>query len=177
MTDEKTDDGASLLPADPSASVTTEALPQIAPESSHATTTERQKQLWAACQRRTGGHGPCGICQMCRAAAALAKPDPRGDQRSDSMAGTEPRLIFDKLQWVKKFIEYARYELQPGEATIGSQFPHQADADKAIATINEVLAMLYAGLPSPPKIGSGNPATNAERSDPTRRSAAPESSS
>ena len=81
------------------------------------------------------------------------------------MAGTEPRLIFEKLQWVLKFIEYARYELQPGEAVIGSQFPHQADADKAMALIAEVMSSLYAG--------SVSDSASAERSDPPRRSEAP----
>jgi hypothetical protein len=45
-----------------------------------------------------------------------------------------------QIEWVKKFIEYARYELQPGEAKIGSQFPHQADADKAIGILDKLLA-------------------------------------
>jgi hypothetical protein len=43
------------------------------------------------------------------------------------------------LRWVRKFIEYARYELEPGAMQLGDQFPRQADADKAIAVIDAVM--------------------------------------
>ena len=44
------------------------------------------------------------------------------------------------LEWVKSFIEYARYELEPGEMQPGDQFPRQADADKAIRILEKEIA-------------------------------------
>lgn len=71
--------------------------------------------------------------------------NPKTDQSSDpSRSGETPRPITERLRWVKSFIEYARYELQPGESRVGDQFPRQADADKAIATIADVLGELTA---------------------------------
>jgi hypothetical protein len=55
----------------------------------------------------------------------------------------------EKLAWVRKFIEYARYELQPGEQQFGDQFPRQDAADKAMAEIDTVIAAL-AVLGDPP---------------------------
>jgi hypothetical protein len=41
------------------------------------------------------------------------------------------------LEWVRQFVEYARYVLEPGESQFGDQFPRQADADKAIRILDE----------------------------------------
>jgi hypothetical protein len=48
------------------------------------------------------------------------------------------------LKWVRTFIEYARYELEPGEQQAGDQFPRQSAADKAMAEIDAVLAAVQA---------------------------------
>ena len=45
----------------------------------------------------------------------------------------------EALSKAKTFIEYARYELEPGEAKLGHQFPNQGDADKVLALIVEAL--------------------------------------
>ena len=42
------------------------------------------------------------------------------------------------LKRARMFIEHARYELQPGKATIGDRCPRQDDADDVIAYIDEV---------------------------------------
>jgi len=57
------------------------------------------------------------------------------------------------LAWVKKFIEYARYELQPGETQVGDQFPRQADADKAIRILD---ALLVSGTPGEEQVKEEN---------------------
>lgn len=44
------------------------------------------------------------------------------------------------LRQAKTFIEYARYELQPGKATFPDQFPKQEDADVVIAALEAALA-------------------------------------
>lgn len=68
------------------------------------------------------------------------------DELEDLLTEADPPVVRPlsetetKLKWLRKFVEYARYELQPGEAKMGSQFPHQADADKAMAMIDELLA-------------------------------------
>lgn len=41
------------------------------------------------------------------------------------------------LKRAKMFIEYARYELEPGLSVFPDQFPKQQDADKEIASIAE----------------------------------------
>jgi hypothetical protein len=46
------------------------------------------------------------------------------------------------LKKAHTFIEYARYELQPGLATVGDQFPRQQDADVVMALIAAALASL-----------------------------------
>ncbi len=53
-----------------------------------------------------------------------------------------PSTLERKLKWVRSFCEYARYVLEPGTAKVGSQFPHQADADRAMKELDEVLAAL-----------------------------------
>jgi hypothetical protein len=70
----------------------------------------------------------------------------------------------EKLAWVRKFIEYARYELQPGEQQFGDQFPRQDAADKAMAEIDTVIAAL-AVLGDPPVAEQEKEATN--QPDPT----------
>lgn len=44
------------------------------------------------------------------------------------------------LEWVRQFVEYARYVLEPGERQVGDQFPRQVDADKAIRILDEEIA-------------------------------------
>ena len=45
------------------------------------------------------------------------------------------------LRHAKMFIEYARYELEPGPAIPGTQFPTQVCADKEMAAIDTALAL------------------------------------
>ena len=52
--------------------------------------------------------------------------------------------IIADLKRVKIFIEYAKYELEDGLATIGSQFPHKEDADKEIKKLEKVVDLLNA---------------------------------
>jgi hypothetical protein len=40
------------------------------------------------------------------------------------------------------FIKYARYELEPGLATIGDQFPRQEDADKMVKEAEDALCKM-----------------------------------
>lgn len=47
--------------------------------------------------------------------------------------------LYEALKKARTLIEYARYELQPGKATMGSQFPHQEDADVVTAIIDQAL--------------------------------------
>jgi hypothetical protein len=47
-----------------------------------------------------------------------------------------------QIKWLRSFIEYARYELQPGEPKIGDQFPRQCEADKALKIVDALLASL-----------------------------------
>lgn len=61
----------------------------------------------------------------------------------------ERRAVLDQINSLVKalgmaslFIKYARYELKPGKATIGDQFPKQEDADEMIATIKQVITGL-----------------------------------
>lgn len=42
-----------------------------------------------------------------------------------------------------KFIEYARYVLDEGLATIGSQFPKQKDADIEMKRLDDVIVKAY----------------------------------
>ncbi len=44
------------------------------------------------------------------------------------------------LERARRFIEYARYELEDGPATAGTQFPTQDCADKELARIDAALA-------------------------------------
>ena len=44
------------------------------------------------------------------------------------------------LKKAKTFIYYARYELQPGKAVLGDQFPKQEDADNVTAIIDAAIA-------------------------------------
>lgn len=57
--------------------------------------------------------------------------------RLDALAALRPDVA-----WVRKFIEYARYELEPGESQPFDQFPRQAEADKAMAKLDAWLALL-----------------------------------
>jgi len=50
-------------------------------------------------------------------------------------------LIKD-IKKIKTFIEYARYELKDGKATIGCQFPHQEDADVELKRIDTILSQI-----------------------------------
>lgn len=59
------------------------------------------------------------------------------DGQAHGRAEREPES--ELLKRAKTFIEYARYELQPGLAQIGDQFPRQEDADKVI---NELAAAI-----------------------------------
>jgi hypothetical protein len=45
----------------------------------------------------------------------------------------------ETLKRARTFIEYARYELEPGKATLGDQFPRQEDADVVLADIAEAI--------------------------------------
>jgi hypothetical protein len=75
--------------------------------------------------------GPETWCENCREASAPGNWDaPSRD------------VMEQELRWVRKFIEYARYELQPGEQQVGDQFPRQDAADKAMAKIDGILAKL-----------------------------------
>ena len=53
----------------------------------------------------------------------------------ESLRDDVKRLIA-MLEHVRTFIGYARYELEPGEAELGDQFPRQGCADKIIAKID-----------------------------------------
>jgi hypothetical protein len=46
------------------------------------------------------------------------------------------------LKDVRTFIEYARYELEPGEMQSGDQFPRQGCADKRLAKLTEAINAL-----------------------------------
>jgi hypothetical protein len=48
----------------------------------------------------------------------------------------------EKLTWVRKFVEYARYELEPGVMQPGDQFPRQDAADKAVAELDSVIVAI-----------------------------------
>lgn len=52
------------------------------------------------------------------------------------------REALSALSHARMFIEYARYELEPGLATIGDQFPRQEDADKEIKNIDAAIEKL-----------------------------------
>lgn len=54
------------------------------------------------------------------------------------------RVAEGALSRGKLFIEYARYELEPGKAGIGDQFPRRVDADEHIALLVAALSALAA---------------------------------
>jgi hypothetical protein len=63
-------------------------------------------------------------------------------ERQPTREHGDPRVNRNELKdlrWVRSFIEYARYELQPGESQFGDQFPRQADADKAMGILDALL--------------------------------------
>lgn len=66
------------------------------------------------------------------------------DHRSQLKSASQvvPQDAKVDLMWVRKFVEYARYELQPGEQQVGDQFPRQDAADKAIAKLDGIIATL-----------------------------------
>ena len=45
----------------------------------------------------------------------------------------------------KVFIEYAKYELSDGLATLGSQFPHKEDADNELTRLEQAIAKAEGG--------------------------------
>lgn len=58
------------------------------------------------------------------------------------MSAERTRLIAAKLKWLRSFVVYARYELQPGTSQPGDQFPRQADADRALSEIDAIAEAL-----------------------------------
>ena len=48
--------------------------------------------------------------------------------------------LLQVLEKAKVFIEYARYELEDGKATVGSQFPHKEDADIEMARLEKAVS-------------------------------------
>jgi hypothetical protein len=63
------------------------------------------------------------------------------------------RLV-TQLKWVRSFVEYARYVLEPGPRESGDQFPRQLDADKAMAELDAVMLALVSPPPDePPPVG------------------------
>ena len=44
------------------------------------------------------------------------------------------------LEKIRKFIEYARYELKPGPPVVGTQFPTQVCADRELTRIDALLS-------------------------------------
>ncbi len=56
----------------------------------------------------------------------------------DSLIADAGRMR-EALSKARTFIEYARYELEEGMATIGDQFPKQGDADVAMSRIDAAL--------------------------------------
>lgn len=71
---------------------------------------------------------------------------PKGDEGAAAPGHGRTVELVEKLKWVRKFIEYARYELQPGTQQPFDQFPRQDAADKAMAEIDLVVAGLEASL-------------------------------
>ena len=71
--------------------------------------------------------------------AAVGTDTPPQDSQASSVTAETTN---DDLRRIRSFIEYARYELQPGVAKFGSQFPHQADADEAISRVDSVIKFL-----------------------------------
>jgi hypothetical protein len=69
------------------------------------------------------------------------------------LASRETPRQEEELQWVRKFIEYARYELEPGEMQLGDQFPRQGDADKAIGILDRILGRETPQEPRQPEEG------------------------
>jgi hypothetical protein len=69
------------------------------------------------------------------------------------LASRETPRQEEELQWVRKFIEYARYELEPGEMQMGDQFPRQGDADKAIGILDRILGRETPQEPRQPEEG------------------------
>lgn len=59
---------------------------------------------------------------------------------TDDQQANRWQPLVEALRRAQVFIEYARYELQPGKATIGDQFPRQEDADIVLARIKAALA-------------------------------------
>jgi ribosomal protein L29 len=55
------------------------------------------------------------------------------------MTVEEVEKVIFALKKARVFIEYARYELDDGKATIGSQFPHKEDADIETTRLKEVI--------------------------------------
>jgi hypothetical protein len=75
------------------------------------------------------------------------------------LASRETPRQEEELQWVRKFIEYARYELEPGEMQMGDQFPRQGDADKAIGILDRILGRETPQEPRQPEEGKWSAAT------------------
>jgi hypothetical protein len=55
------------------------------------------------------------------------------------MTKEEVEKVIFALKKARVFIEYARYELDDGKATIGSQFPHKEDADIETTRLKEAI--------------------------------------
>jgi hypothetical protein len=60
------------------------------------------------------------------------------------MTNQQRDTIREALRRARTFIQYARYELEPGESQVGDQFPRQGCADKEIARLSAALAELDA---------------------------------
>ena len=56
------------------------------------------------------------------------------------------RALVEDAKWLRKFVEYARYELEPGTQQPGDQFPRQDAADRAIGLIDKMIDELSALL-------------------------------
>ena len=63
------------------------------------------------------------------------------NQACDAWEKFLPELL-EACQMAKKFIEYARYVLDDGKATIGSQFPKKEDADIEIERLQQTITKL-----------------------------------
>jgi hypothetical protein len=61
---------------------------------------------------------------------------------ASKLAMMNPHEMIRVLKLARNFIEYARYELEDGKATIGDQFPKKDDADGVLREIDSTLSSL-----------------------------------